>query len=87
MLSEPVESGTVTGVPPAKRVPPDKPEKQIQVNFRLPPELVQRIEAAAGVFGRPRERILAEAVTAWLNGLPAHDRQLIDAVLARRQKP
>jgi predicted DNA-binding protein len=81
MLSVFAECSTVSAV--AKR---RAPEKMVQVNIRLPEKLQGRLEAASGAFGKSREQIVADALMAWLDGLPGHDRQLIDAVAARRQK-
>lgn len=67
---------------PTPKRPADK-----QVNFRLPVPVTLRLEAAAAVLGQSQARIIADAVAAYLDGLPAAKRRVIDEVLALRQKP
>jgi predicted DNA-binding protein len=58
-----------------------------QVNFRLPEPICQRLEAAAAVLKHTQAGIVTSALEAYLGALPAKDRQLIDMILARHQKP
>lgn len=77
-------------VPPSRRrsaASPAKSAPERQVNFRLPVAVCLRLEAAAAVLGNSQARIIADAVTTYLDALPSVKRRVIDDVLAVRQKP
>jgi predicted DNA-binding protein len=57
-----------------------------QVTFRMPTALWQRLQAAAATLDQSQAQIITEALESYLSGLPAKDRQLIESLLARRQK-
>jgi predicted DNA-binding protein len=65
---------------------PRKASTDKQVNFRLPIPVTVRLEAAAAVLGVSQARIIADAVTVYLDALPATKRRVIDDVLAVRKK-
>jgi predicted DNA-binding protein len=57
-----------------------------QVNFRLPGEIWQRLDATAGLLGLPQSRIVTDALVQYFQQLPAETRSLIDKTIALRQK-
>jgi hypothetical protein len=57
-----------------------------QVNFRLPHAIFDRLSATSRVLDVPQSRIVADALQVFFDGMPAKDRQLVESVLARRQK-
>jgi predicted DNA-binding protein len=57
-----------------------------QVSFRMALALWQRLQAAAAALGHSQAQIISDALEAYLGALPIKDRQLIDTLLARRQK-
>jgi hypothetical protein len=48
--------------------------------------LFQRLRAASRWLDRPQAQIISDALEAYLDALPAKDRQQIDAHVARSQK-
>jgi recombinational DNA repair protein (RecF pathway) len=52
----------------------------------MPTALWQRLQAAAATLDQSQAQIITEALESYLSGLPAKDRQLIESLLARRQK-
>jgi hypothetical protein len=49
--------------------------------------LWQRLQAASAALDLSQAEIVSTSIEKYLDALPARDRQLIDTLLARRQKP
>lgn len=62
-------------------------ENEKSVTFRMSVALWQRLQATSATLGQSQAQIMSAALETYLNALPAKDRQLIDSILARRQKP
>jgi hypothetical protein len=45
------------------------------------------LQAASRALNVPQSQIVSTAIAAYLDGLPSKDRQLIETLLARSQKP
>jgi hypothetical protein len=69
-------------VPTPRRTPASR-----QVNFRLPADAWERLDAAAGVLGVPQSRIIADALQIYFEAMPKSKRQVIDDAIALRRKP
>lgn len=71
-------------MPTPRRPATARPERQ--VTFRMDTALWQRLQAAAAALNISQAQIVSDALRDHLDALPARDRQLIDTLLARRQK-
>jgi predicted DNA-binding protein len=58
-----------------------------QVSFRMQLATWQRLQATAAALDHSQAQIINDALEAYFAALPAKDRQLIETILARRQKP
>lgn len=58
-----------------------------QVSFRMTHALWQRLQAAAVALEHSQAQIINDALEAYFSALPSKDRQFIETILARRQKP
>jgi hypothetical protein len=70
-------------VSPGRRAAPARTK---QVNFRLPVPIYQRLNAAARALGVAQSRLVADSLQVFFDGLPAKDQQLVESILARKQK-
>lgn len=66
--------------------PPRRTFVEKQVSFRMTLALWQRLQAASSALDHSQAQIINDALEAYFSALPSKDRQLIDALLARRQK-
>ena len=64
-----------------------KPVKQ--ASFRIPAEIVARLDAASAVLHRTQAGIVGDVLAKFLDSLPPKDKRLIDEIVARnvKQKP
>lgn len=60
--------------------------KTQQVNFRLPWEVYQRLEAATRAFRRSQADIVVEGLKLYFNQLSVENRQLVDRLIVPRRR-
>jgi predicted DNA-binding protein len=71
----------------ASAVPTRRTFVEKQVTFRMSLTLWQRLQAASAALDLSQAEIVSTAIEKHLDSRPAKDRQLIETLLARRQKP
>ncbi|HVL67067.1 MAG TPA: ribbon-helix-helix protein, CopG family, partial [Vicinamibacterales bacterium] len=55
-----------------------------QVTIRLPDTSKRLLEAIVGMTGRPLSRVIEDALTAYVQALPADERTLLASIQRRR---
>jgi predicted DNA-binding protein len=70
------------GVP----APPRRTFVEKQVSFRMALATWQRLQATSAALDHSQAQIINDALEAYFAALPAKDRQLVETILARRQK-
>ena len=58
-----------------------------QVNFRLPTETWQRLDAIASVRNQPQSRVVTDAIKLLYETMVPAERRLTDQLLEHRRKP
>jgi predicted DNA-binding protein len=71
---------------PRKPQAPQRRPTSRQVNFRLPFDTWQRLDAISDVLGFTQSQVITEAIATYLDAMAPAKRKIIEDVLALRKK-
>jgi predicted DNA-binding protein len=75
------------GRPPAGERDGEKVKDYPQLALRVPAQVKAKLQALSVVSARPQWRLLSEAIDCYLRDRPEPERRLVDALIARSQRP